>query len=324
MDALIQKLAKYDGLLSKPFSSKGDNSGVEMVIPRPLSPVYYTGETSSTSLLSIYDVYGIDVARLFAQYLMLIWERNQIGLHNYIYHSLKMCDPLGAPAGHTITTERAHSLLFTHLESMEESKPRMKEELTVVEHELPLEILASIIDSTRVCWSIRRLVLDKRRRSPLTSHELWSAHYELKASSILSLKKPERTIYISTDRDRDGRQIITRYSAEISTKPGEWSYQLKSNAEYRYNAIWIRECCSLSCHAHVYKQRGCADVNARMRELLNSIRSYPDDEMYHWILQFSIDMGREGNKSYASPEEARDDLHVLVERAWSALEASKC
>lgn len=33
-DVLIQKLSKYDGLLSEPFSGKGDNSGVEMVIPR--------------------------------------------------------------------------------------------------------------------------------------------------------------------------------------------------------------------------------------------------------------------------------------------------
>lgn len=124
---------------------------------------------SNVSILAVYDTYGLDVALLFLSYLVRRIERKQNPewLQGYLRACLSIMRGCPESCIFVCSLTNAHGLareIELELRALDEKQPRGSGELDVnVMLQLPLELLARIINSTRVSKAIRVAVLALRR-----------------------------------------------------------------------------------------------------------------------------------------------------------------
>lgn len=316
--ALTSQLAEYDGLIAKPFLIDGDDTGVEMIVCRPNTSICHSPGGNwrpAPSLLTVYETYGLEVTEMFVEWLSLTCRHM---IDGYIAGSLVLSQML-IPNDRDMPLPKLRSLLSSHLNKLEGQKPVASEPLIAPPCELPLELLAKIVDSTRVSKQIRRLVLEARRASPLADHELWMAEEQEMAGPTFRVPSSWGwiSLYVSSTYDNQGRCVLSDRRAVVTIGTAPWSYELVS---YPVSGLWqqaaSRVCYSPRCHKTALEARGCSDVAGRMQQLYDNIRSCSDEEMYAWVVQLSSERIWEWkDRSYATLEELRRELYRLVDVA---------
>lgn len=273
------------------------------------------------SILNIYDSYGLEISKLFLQHVceldvIVDWKQT------YLYCSLVAMNPM-IEASYHLSLSELSMLMVTELESLEASQPRCIEEITLAP-QLPIELLARIINSKRVSKALAALVETHRCTHPLSEQELWQANSH--ATTMFYRGKWTLTSEISHERFASViGECLADYPYAILC---EWSlnevspqvYQLAyiSNDQVEDTDIEgdVAEY-SVLTYLQAYKLRGC---KSNQRESLLSTLSQKFRTMncdnvstaLAWIVQLSADTNSTKSKTMDGYAEVRDELQRLL------------
>lgn len=301
LEQLTAQLSKYDGLLD-------DKYGVEMTKPRRkfhLHPVWQDPKPIS-SLITVAETYGVPVATAFVRYLELT-VASHAQVSNYVVDSMFQLG-LMEQAHQTRGLLERCSCLFTHLLS---DVPI----LNIAPVELSLELLAKIVDSTRVSRDLRRLVLIQRRQAPITECELWSAAKKT-GVELVQVSKTKNSVVYSHYPYNGWDMSKSIWHGALNIDP-TWSFTLGMGeiGVHGQTVTGPHRHYSLHCYLTALETRGCLDIKERMGQLLDLILTYEDERACAWIAQLSLDIGDGTDRRYESREEMRAELARLVEKA---------
>ena len=335
----INKLKRYDGLLDEPVSDFDDGYRVEIVTPRALflfkigqtscsvayrdieysvmhaqvktRPESMWKRTSNVSILTVYDTHGLDVTLLFLEYLVKRCELdlNSQWIQAYLYACL-----------HIIQGNLCSCMIGCSNENARRIASEIGRELRALDRDvsetgrlesapcdLPVDVLAKIVNSVRVSKGVRAAVLVIRRDSEPSLEEL---HDSGLPCTSLAVPRDLDLHYFIVDGRRQWNVTIGHNSQQCVvsiTRPAE------GQASYLNRSFSIRQ------YVRCMQARRCANVNERVSRMLESLISDQTLPPGAWIAQLSCELDQP-EKTFFS-DGMRDELVRLIEIAkmvdWS-------
>ena len=272
--------------------------------PYPIESVRLVKSLCHFSVVDIYHTYGLDIARLYIDWL---WsEKNpprSIWLYTYLRGSLAVMGVEVIEYGICLPILDLIQLLKSELTVLDQRQPRCLEEITNPPV-LPVEIIARIVNSTRVSKALTSTVVSMRGIDLPSVRELACYSYPV------TIFEKGKYFCTWTNAEQD-QPAIYEWSLTVEGDIYTLSYLTGDEVQDSECDGYIAEY-SLDSYEHAYNFRGCNGsevVLARLRDLLVRFRTVTDDnisEVCAWIVQLSDDsktgtstrlIGREGLKA---------------------------
>lgn len=339
MFSYCEKLKKYEGLMNEPVDASDDGHRVEIVEPR--SPFLFEIEqiscsvtyrdvvyrvvharvktrpesmwktTSNVSILTVYDTYGLDVALAFLGYLVKCceYDLNGLWIQAYLYACLHIIRGDLSSCAIGCSIENARKLAS----NIELELRRLDGDASTVQRlesapcDLPIEVLAKIINSVRVSKGIRAAVLAMRRDSEPNWRELHDT--SLPCTSLSALSNP-RLHYMIRGTEKQWNLFVDRTTGPCELTITELDKTWTSYPDYSF---------SVRAYARCMQARRCVNINERVGRVLDGLLQDPDCCLGAWIAQLSCELDQPEKKLHANG--VRDELTRLIDLAkmvdWS-------
>lgn len=352
MNDLLSQIAKYDGLVNEPFSDNDNGRRVEIttendrwfyleLVDTQFAIVRYMGmrinvemvsslhsaprkRISCTSILAVYNTYGLEPTLLFMKYLITSSKCSLVNVSMYLHVCLLILNrTLNARSGSIVLPspsltsaldlERA---ITSKLREMDDKYPIVTDRNSIVSCTLPIEILFRIVSSRRVCKTISEYILVTRRNSIPLWPELLSLGINCRIDAVhRQVQDNGRYRYIQL---QEGGLMLTEnadssYTSSICTR-ADLSHCGKGGTLMSTN---------LSVYSFAYAARGCKDINACMRSFLESLRECRLDKIGGWVLQLIRETSSRDKERFENASELRLELNRLIDialkRDWSSI-----
>jgi hypothetical protein len=262
--------------------------------------------SSNVSVLTVCDTYGIRIALEFLKHLLSISSSHPEWVNTYLIGCMAT---LSLPLYVSGSALSKCSLICYELEKRDERASQELVASSSVSQAFPPELVALITNSLRISKEVSALVIMRRSSTIPTLEEVrdWSMMpgTYLKSDTYLVVRQYERSAmrmysitkrddgYYSLDTRIDGRILsMFRYETEVAT------------SLYNYYSYWI--------------SRGCNPKKSilLMLERLKK-QSLTTEEVCAWIVQLSCDSLSSTKIEYATEDELRAHLLVLIDKCSS-------
>lgn len=284
------------------------------------------------SVVNIYDTYGLSIAYAFLQHLYYHKNWKTEWLAGYLRGSLAVLDSGALDTGRESNDVLyLSSLLMLQLTVLDSRQSRTTDETTVAP-ELPIEILARIINSTRISHRLTAEVMSYRIALIPTIEELdsyaiypstvrvgnsWNVTWTTPVSLVAGLWDSEQdenreTLVREWQLVRDGEIFTLRLLEGDDVPDAEQDGYVAQYALDTYEDV----CRARDCDGPVAVQT----MLRRMSERLAIVSDTNVDEMCAWIVQLSHDTLDGENKVMVGKSELGVELQRLIAIAIEDLE----
>lgn len=274
---------------------------------------------SGVSVVSVYDLYGLDVALSFVNNLCTRWKENPESewLFSYLVGSLCVLD-LKYENLNIEDTVQAANLLLSELIGLEGRQPKMLGSLVSEGTSLPPEVLARITGNPFISASITRELRATRCQVPTL--EQVATIYKSRFTGT-AIDGPYLGSYLMlTDIPGQDNVQVNRI-ARTGTNQLEFS-SVQVSMEKRVLELVEPAAFSLKDYARWFKMKGCDAQDSSLRMLLEVKRAHATvnetnlDTACAWFIQLNYDTERNSTGTrYLTMDQLADELTMMIDDA---------
>lgn len=286
-------------------------------------PLYIPERRSTTtSVASIYDTYGLAVTLTFLEYIyynkqeecsewLEVYIKGSILVINHeFYQWLRDQTPM--------PLYLLFALLILQLQEIDQRQPRMRDELVTVQQELPPELLAKIIGRSGVSKEVSNNLRASRCGTVPSLDDVWrmvDVNGGLDAPHTVRAENGDLVLTYG-----DGQSMGRGLHQLRWSRTGDGSHLEHIDEDLDSDATEI-VAFSLYDYANYFDLKGCQvmkSMETMLRDLgmkYAEIDPEREEEAAAWLVQLSYDLTEMDDVTFETTDDMRDELQRLIELA---------